>query len=404
MASLLDWIKKKNAKKSTSLTSELGIKPPKIPKKGKVTKTIKPKKSSSKKAVKKSTKKRAVKKASTKLKKPIFNGGKTTDISSLLETAEAQHEIDQEYKAQKKALQQERERALAGKKPSEHGFKPKKSKSKTALPVKRDKFVTTKASGQKFIPVGVPGLEKLLPEGFPQGAAVLIEGGPGAGKTIFCLQTAYEACKKGMKALFMTFEESEEKLRDHMKSFGFDVDKYEKKGLLKVKRFNSLDVARSVEALLSEAKKELLIDIQPVLIPEDFKPDVVCIDSLSSIASAFAGEDARFRVYMEQLFRYLEHNKINSFLIRETSHPTHIGSNYTEQQEAVSFLSDGIIVLYDVIYFSGRRGRALEVLKMRGTNIDRRIVQVEVVDKKGFVINTEKEVKMQQMQGSYKLT
>ena len=49
-----------------------------------------------------------------------------------------------------------------------------------------------------------------------------------------------------------------------------------------------MDIARSVEALLSEAKKELLIDVQPVLIPQDFSPDIVFLDSLSSIASAFS--------------------------------------------------------------------------------------------------------------------
>ena len=58
----------------------------------------------------------------------------------------------------------------------------------------------------------------------------------------------------------MSFEEKEEKLRNHMKIFGADPEEYEKKGLLYVKRFNALDIARSVEALLSEAKKELLID------------------------------------------------------------------------------------------------------------------------------------------------
>ena len=91
-----------------------------------------------------------------------------------------------------------------------------------------------------------------------------------------------------------------------MASFGGNVEEFEKKGLLYIKRFNALDIARSVEALLSEAKKELLIEVQPVLIPTDFKPDVVLVDSLTSISSAFSGEESRFRIYMEQLFRYLE--------------------------------------------------------------------------------------------------
>lgn len=229
---------------------------------------------------------------------------------------------------------------------------------------------------------GISGFDKLFARGIPQGASVLVEGGPGSGKTIFCLQTAYNACKRGIKTLYMSFEEPEKRLRSHMKSFGWEPEKYEKEGTFMIKRFNALDIARSVEALLSEAKRELLIDIQPVLIPKEFSPNIVIIDSLSSIASAFSGEESRFRIYMEQLFRYLEGNNITSFLIREVSNPSHIGAVYVEAGEAVSFLSDGIIVLYSVVLPGGKRERAIEVLKMRGEDIDRRITYAEIKNKK----------------------
>lgn len=250
-----------------------------------------------------------------------------------------------------------------------------------------------KEGEQEYIQTFVPGFDGLVKPGIPAGSALLVEGGPGSGKTIFCLEIAKNMCARGKKVLYMSFEEPEWRLRNHLKSFGTDVELYEKKGLLYVKRFNALDIARSVEALLSEAKKELLIDVQPVLIPTEFQPDVVLIDSLSSIASAFSGEDSRFRIYMEQLFRYLEGHNMTSFLIRETASPTHVGYNFVEQGEAVSFLSDGIITIYNVFYKGGTRKRALEVVKMRGTNIDRRIVETEIVGKKGFVVYPKKTLK-----------
>lgn len=250
---------------------------------------------------------------------------------------------------------------------------------------------------------GIPGFDKLFKEGIPQGAAILLEGGPGSGKTIFGLQVAYNACKQGKRVLYMTFEEPERRLRHHMKNFGWDSDKYEKVGLLKIKKFNSLDVSRSVEALLSEAKKELLIDIQPVLIPPDFKPEIVCVDSLSSIASAFTGEQSRFRIYMEQLFKYLETHDITSFLVRETPVPTHLGSTFSSKSEAISFLSDGIICIYNIIFSNGKRGRAIEILKMRGEEIDRRIVEAEIVNKKGFVVYPNKQINLDK-NGGYHIT
>ena len=245
----------------------------------------------------------------------------------------------------------------------------------------------------------IPGFDALIGLGIPSGNSVLVEGGPGSGKTIFCLNIAKNMCEKGKKVLYMSFEETPERLKSHMKNFGADFESYEKKKLLYVKRFNALDIARSVEALLSEAKKELLIDVQPVLIPPEFEPDIVLIDSLTSIGSAFSGEENRFRVYMEQLFRYLEGHKITSFLIRETANPTHIGNIFVEKGEAVSFLSDGIIVMYNVFDKRGMRKRALEVLKMRGVDIDRRIVECEIKPKTGLVVYPNKILK-----GDYTLT
>jgi len=256
-----------------------------------------------------------------------------------------------------------------------------------------------KGKNLQWLKTGIPGFDDLLKEGIPKGAAVLVEGGPGSGKTIFSLQLAYNAAKSGLKALYMSFEEPEDRLRQHMIHFGWDPAKLEKEGFLMIRRFNALDIARSVEALLSEAKRELLIDIQPVLIPKEFKPDIVCLDSLSSISSAFSGEEARFRVYMEQFFRYLESHDINSFLIREVANPTHVGATYVERGEAVSFLSDGIVVIYNVIFSDGRRGRAVEILKMRGEDIKRIIVEADIEDHKGFVVYPGKHLK-----GEYKLT
>lgn len=242
------------------------------------------------------------------------------------------------------------------------------------------------SSKDKFLKLGIEGTDKLLGKGIPIGSSVLIEGGPGSGKTIFCLQLVNNSCIDGKKTLYMSFEEPEEKLREHMRGFGWNPEKFEKKGLLKIKRFKALDLARSIEALLSEAKRELLIDVHPILIPRDFDPEVIIIDSLSAIASAFSGKENRFRIYMEQFFRYLEKSKITSFLIREVSHPTHIGTIYSEKGEAVSFLSDGIIGLYNIVDRSGRRSSAMEIVKLRGVNIKRKIVEMKIVENKGIII------------------
>ena len=96
---------------------------------------------------------------------------------------------------------------------------------------------------------------------------------------------------------------------------------------------------------------------------------------------------------MEQLFRYLEGHNMTSFLIREVSSPSHIGSTFVEGGEAVSFLSDGIVTIYNVFYRGGTRKRAIEIVKMRGAEIDRRIVEAEIVKGHGLKISHRKTLK-----------
>ncbi len=264
---------------------------------------------------------------------------------------------------------------------------------------------TGKKLRENFMKTGISGFDSLFEKnmGIPNGNSILIEGGPGSGKTIFCLATLNELCKQGKKCLYMSFEESEEQLIMHMEEFGWKPKEFIKKGLLKVERFDAIDISRSIEALLSAAKKELLIEVEPMFFPEDFKPDFVVIDSLTSIASAFTGEESRFRIYMEQLFRYLEKNNITNFLIREVSSPSHVGTTFKEQGEAVSFLSDGIIVLYNVVYDSGERTFAIEILKMRGVSFKHRIVEFKIVNKKGLEVNPNKILKKSH-QSNFSLT
>jgi len=162
-------------------------------------------------------------------------------------------------------------------------------------------------------------LDGLVEEGIPKGSSVLIAGGAGSGKTIMCLQILYNAAKKGEKCLYMSFEESRERLIQHMEDFGWNPRELEERGNLIIKQFNTFDIIRSVDALLAKARGELLIDVMPVILPENFKPDRIVVDSLTAIASAFTGKRENYRSYIEQLFRFFEQIGATSFMITETA-------------------------------------------------------------------------------------
>ena len=244
-----------------------------------------------------------------------------------------------------------------------------------------------KVRGKDYIKTGIEGFDQLFEQGIPKGSAVLIAGGAGSGKTIMCLQILANAAKSGEKCLYLSFEESEGRLREHMKNFGWNPKSLEKSGNLMIKRMSSHDLARSVEALLAKEKGELMIDIEPVILPKGFKPDRIIIDSVSAIASSFVGREENYRSYIGQLFRYFEKLEATSFLVTETEQVPKIFSPTGVEE----FLADGVVVLYN-IRKGDIRENAIEVLKLRGAKHMKKIVAMQIVDDKGIVVYPEQEV------------
>ncbi len=54
------------------------------------------------------------------------------------------------------------------------------------------------------LPTGIPGLDTLLDGGFIEGASYIVQGRPGAGKTIFCNQVAFAHAARGGHVLYVT--------------------------------------------------------------------------------------------------------------------------------------------------------------------------------------------------------
>jgi KaiC/GvpD/RAD55 family RecA-like ATPase len=244
-----------------------------------------------------------------------------------------------------------------------------------------------KHTHKEFIKTGIAGFDELLEKGVPKGTSTLLCGGPGSGKTIMGLQMLNYAAQKGKKCIYMTFEENEERLRQHMEDFGWSPDKLENEGNLVIKRYDPFDITRSVEALLEKAKGELMIDIAPVLFPSGFKPEVVIVDSLTAIASVFYGREETYRIYIEQLFKLLESIGATSFLITESNQiPIKITESGVEE-----FLADGVIILYNTKTGNVRES-AIEILKMRGTSFQKKIVALKIETNKGIVVYPEQEV------------
>jgi circadian clock protein KaiC len=74
-------------------------------------------------------------------------------------------------------------------------------------------------------PTGIRGFDVISEGGLPENRLTAIIGGPGAGKTVFALQTLVSRLKThGEPGVFVTFEEPATRIRRNMRSFDWQID------------------------------------------------------------------------------------------------------------------------------------------------------------------------------------
>ena len=248
---------------------------------------------------------------------------------------------------------------------------------------------TAKDKKSQVLKTDVSGFDELFTEGgIPKGNSVLVAGGPGTGKSTLCRHICYNLVSKGKKCMYVSFEESKERIVKSMEIFGWDVRKFIENGDLLIQKINPLDILRMKFGSISGSGSatELSYKIKPLIIPKDFQPEVIAVDSLSAIIAASVTKDKNYRVYLQQLFSFFEETGSTSFLITETDPvPTRYSETGIEE-----FLADGIIVLYN-IQKKDKRENAIEVIKMRYGKHQKKTVLMEINDK-GIKIFPDKQI------------
>lgn len=235
----------------------------------------------------------------------------------------------------------------------------------------------------------IQGFDELFAEGgIPRRNAVLVAGGTGTGKSTFCRQVCYNLVAQGKQCMYVSFEESLEKIERSMAAFGWNAKKYIEDGHLLIQKTNPLDILRMKFGSVggTGSATELSYKIKPLIIPKDFHPELIVVDSLTAIISASISKEKNFRVYLQQLFSFFEETGSTSFLITETEPiPTRFSDTGIEE-----FLADGILVLYN-IQRGDRRENALEVLKMRYSSHQKKVFAMEIT-RDGIKVYPERQV------------
>jgi len=195
---------------------------------------------------------------------------------------------------------------------------------------------------------GVPRLDTMLEgRGFYRGSSILVSGTAGTGKSTLGAHFIEAACKRGEKALFFAFEESQDQIIRNMRSVGIDLERFVKKGLLKF--HNARPSAWGLEVHLAVIHKEI----------SDFAPSVVVIDPITNFLAV--GDAPETKSMLTRLIDFLKTRQITGMFTSLTSS----GTNIEDSEVGVSSLMD-VWILVKNIESNGERNRGLYILKARG--------------------------------------
>ncbi|MBC7435569.1 MAG: circadian clock protein KaiC [Bdellovibrionales bacterium] len=202
------------------------------------------------------------------------------------------------------------------------------------------------------VSTGVASLNKLFAGGgYTRGSTVLISGTAGTGKTSLAAAFTLESCKRGERCLYLSYEESPGQLIQNMRSIGMDLEKWTKKGTLKI--ISTRPAFFGLETHLLDLHKLLA----------DFKPTSVVIDPITSLTGQ--ADESEVQSMLTRMIDAMKSKRITAVF---TSLVSSTAQNDTSGEIGVSSLIDTWIVVRELEENEGKkRIRGIYIVKSRGT-------------------------------------
>lgn len=195
---------------------------------------------------------------------------------------------------------------------------------------------------------GIPRLDYMLGgKGFYRGSSILITGTAGTGKSTIAAHFVNAACRRGERAQYFAFEESQDQIIRNMRSVGLDLEQYVKQGLLKFQNARPSNFGLEIHlALIHQAIIE-------------YQPNVVVIDPVTNFLAV--GDIAETKSMLTRLIDFLKTRQITGMFNSLTGSQAEI----EDSEVGVSSLMD-VWLLVKNVESNGERNRGLYILKARG--------------------------------------
>jgi circadian clock protein KaiC len=208
---------------------------------------------------------------------------------------------------------------------------------------------------------GIPGLDQVLNGGFFAGGVYIVEGAPGAGKTILASQICFHRAKDGQRVLYVTLlAESHARLLQHLQDMSFFDAATIPKYLTYVSGFRVLEEG-GLRGLLDLLGKELHAQ----------SANVVILDGFAAVGES-AETDREFKKFVHELQVQAGLGTCTFFLLSS-------GTSGEGSVQPVHTMVDGLVRLSDRV-FGVRAHRELQVQKFRGSRYLRGLHSFEIND------------------------
>jgi len=197
------------------------------------------------------------------------------------------------------------------------------------------------------VPTGIPGLDSLMEGGLLKNNMVMVTGGTGTGKTIMCLQFLWEGLQKGEPCVFLSLEEEPDDIKADALQFGWDLAKYEEKGLFRIMFHDPFET-----------------DVSSVLVNqiEYIKAKRLVVDSMSMLG-LYMKDGATVRKQLGKLMKAVKGSGCTTLTTSEIVEESKGLSRFGVEE----FVVDGVIVL-NYLGIGQETNRSLQIRKMRRTN------------------------------------
>lgn len=213
------------------------------------------------------------------------------------------------------------------------------------------------------VSTGIKGLDAMTNGGFIRGSSVLVSGSSGTGKTTLGTQFIMEGLLKKEAGVIVSFEEDAAQIRENSRMFGWNLEEFENKNLLRI-----------ISPLESDVY-ELAIQINETV--EKIKAKRLLLDGTARLQRMLP-QYAQLPEYIHGIINTLKNKNITAVYTNETPNLT---GAIQVTGAGISPYMDTIILLRYVEIKSEMR-KAISVLKMRGSNHDKEIREI-VINEKG---------------------